>query len=113
MQPCRQQCMPGVPRAHDCAGGSRPASPAPTWRACVPPARCAPATRSVSAPPRLTTADDLFSFVARLRFVMEDPTQLLSGSVASYVLGQLALGKAPADVAVPGLTGVTCPPSAS
>jgi uncharacterized protein DUF5624 len=72
-----------------------------------------PATRSVSAPPRLTTAADLFSFVARLRFVMEDPTQLLSGSVASYVLGQLALGKAPADVAVPGLTGVTYPPSAS
>lgn len=33
---------------------------------------------------------------------MEDPTQLLSGSVASYVLGQLALGKKPADVAVPG-----------
>lgn len=61
-----------------------------------------PTTRSVSAPPRLTTADDLFSFVARLRFVMEDPTQLLSGSVASYVLGQLALGKQPADVAIPG-----------
>jgi hypothetical protein len=74
-----------------------------------------PATRSVSVPPRLTTADDLFSFVARLRFVMEDPTQLLSGSVASYVLGQLALGKQPADVAIPGLTGVAYPraPSSS
>lgn len=79
------------------------------------PADCAstvvtPATRTVSAPPRLTTAEDLFSFVARLRFVMEDPTQLLSGCVASYVLGQLALGIAPAEVAVPGLTGVSYPP---
>jgi hypothetical protein len=70
-----------------------------------------PATRSVSAPPRLTTAEDIFSFVARLRFVMEDPTQLLSGSVASYVLGQLALGKQPVDVAIPGLTGVAYPPA--
>lgn len=42
---------------------------------------------------------------------MEDPTQLLSGSVASYVLGQLALGKKPADVAVPRLTGVAYPPA--
>ena len=70
-----------------------------------------PATRSISAPPRLTTAEDIFSFVARLRFVMEDPTQLLSGSVASYVLGELALGKTPADVAVPGLTGAAYPPA--
>lgn len=62
-------------------------------------------------PPRVTSADDLWSLVARLRFVMTDPTQLLSGSVASYVLGQLALGRKPADVAVPGLTGVIYPPA--
>ncbi|HEX2687450.1 MAG TPA: hypothetical protein VHN14_12575 [Kofleriaceae bacterium] len=61
--------------------------------------------------PRLTTAEDSFSFVARLRFVMEDPTQLLSGSVASYVLDQLALGKKPVDVAIPGLSGVAYPPA--
>jgi hypothetical protein len=38
-------------------------------------------------------------------------SQLLSGSGASYVLGQLALGKKPADVAIPGLTGVAYPPA--
>ncbi|MEJ8854429.1 DUF5624 domain-containing protein [Variovorax robiniae] len=71
-----------------------------------------PATRTVSAPPRVASAGDLWSFVARLRFVMEDPTQLLSSVVASYVIGQLAGGTKPEDVPIPGLTGVTYPPRA-
>ena len=41
-------------------------------------------TQTISYPPRTTSAKDLYSFVARLRFSMEDLTQLLSASVASY-----------------------------
>ena len=62
-----------------------------------------PATSIVHVPPRAATAEDLFAFVARLRFMMEDITQLLSGSVASYVLDQLKSGKAPEEVPIPGL----------
>ncbi|MEJ8846575.1 DUF5624 domain-containing protein [Variovorax rhizosphaerae] len=78
------------------------------------PAECAdcvatPATRTVAVPPRPASAEDLWSFVARLRFVMEDPTQLLSSVVASYVIGQLATGTKPEDVPIPGLAGVSYP----
>jgi hypothetical protein len=62
------------------------------------------ATASVSVPPRAASADDLFAFVARLRFMMEDPTQLLSSTVAVYVLDQLKAGVAPDAIAIPGLS---------
>ena len=61
------------------------------------------ATRTVSVPPRATSVDDLFAFVARLRFMMEDATQLLSSSAATYVLDQLRAGMAPDQVPIPGL----------
>jgi hypothetical protein len=61
------------------------------------------ATRSVSVAPRAASAEDLFAFVARLRFMMEDPTQLLSSTVAVYVLDQLKAGIAPEAIAIPGL----------
>ncbi len=85
----------------------------PDYPSFVPPdcpeSNVTPSTRKISAPPRATSADDLFSFVARLRFVMEDATQLLSTSVSSYILGQLIAGTAPENVPIPGLTGVTYP----
>lgn len=68
-----------------------------------------PLTRAVTAPPRATAPDDLFGFVARLRFMMEDPTRLLSSTVAPYVLGRLACGDRPEDVVIPGFTGVSYP----
>ncbi|HSX59843.1 MAG TPA: DUF5624 domain-containing protein [Tahibacter sp.] len=63
----------------------------------------APATSVVHVPPRAASADDLFAFVARLRFMMEDPTQLLSSTVATYVLDQLRAGRAPEAIDIPGL----------
>jgi len=44
-----------------------------------------PATSIVHVPPRATRAEDLFAFVARLRFMMEDITQLLSGLACSVI----------------------------
>ncbi len=49
----------------------------------------------MSVPPRAASADDLFAFVARLRFMMEDATQLLSSTVAVYVLDQLKAASRP------------------
>lgn len=60
-------------------------------------------TQTVSFPPRAASADELFAFVARLRFMMEDPTQLLSSTVAVYLLDQLKAGVAPEAIAIPGL----------
>ena len=45
--------------------------------------------------------------MARLRRIMEDPTQLLSNCVADYVVAQLrAHGNRPEAVPVPGFTNV-------
>jgi len=47
---------------------------------------------------------------ARLRFVTEDPAQLLSNAVASYIIDQLcADGTQPTDVFIPGFTNVAYP----
>ena len=47
---------------------------------------------------------------ARLRFVMEDPAQLLSNAVASYIIDHLcANGNQPTDVFNPGFTNVAYP----
>jgi len=71
--------------------------------AVCPQSDVSPGMATVHVPPRATTAKDLFAFVARLRFMMEDPTQLLSSTVASYVLEQLAAGTPPGEVPIPGL----------
>lgn len=71
-----------------------------------------PLTRTVHEPPRITSPDDLFSLVARLRFMMEDPTRLLSGSVAPYLIDQLARGKSLGEIPIPGFTGVSYPAAA-
>jgi Domain of unknown function (DUF5624)/EPTP domain len=80
----------------------------------VPPAAervtIGPGTASVSAKPALKGPDDWFGLVTRLRVVMEDPTQLLSGAVTDYASAELvAHGNDPSAVIVPGLDGEPYP----
>jgi hypothetical protein len=63
-----------------------------------------PGATSVGAKPAVQGPDDWFAFVTRLRVVMEDPTQLLSGAVTDYASAELvAHGNDPSAVIVPGL----------
>ena len=69
-----------------------------------------PGTVSVSAKPALKGPDDWFALVTRLRVVMEDPTQLLSGAVTDYASSELvAHANDPSAVTVPGLDGEPYP----
>ncbi|GAB3155222.1 hypothetical protein GCM10027258_59920 [Amycolatopsis stemonae] len=64
----------------------------------------------ISEMPVIHGPDDWPALVARLRMVLEDPRQLLSGCVTDYAVSQLvAAGNDPAKVVVPGLDGVTYP----
>ncbi|MDB5856790.1 MAG: hypothetical protein JWQ76_479 [Ramlibacter sp.] len=63
-----------------------------------------PATEAVGEMPEITGADDWRALNTRLRVVLEDPRQLLSGCVTDYAVAQLvAHGNDPARVTVPGL----------
>src|SRR6202453_3299851 len=69
-----------------------------------------PTTRSLHAMPRLRSPDDRMTAVTRLRLVMEDPTQLLSNSVAHFVIDQLCEhGNRPHLVVIPGFSNVSYP----
>jgi len=69
-----------------------------------------PGTVSVSGKPALKGPDDWFALVTRLRVVMEDPAQLLSGAVTDYASAELvAHGNDPSAVTVPGLDGEPYP----
>jgi hypothetical protein len=69
-----------------------------------------PGTASVHAKPALKGPDDWFALVTRLRVVMEDPTQLLSGAVTDYASAELvAHANDPSAVTVPGLDGEPYP----
>jgi Domain of unknown function (DUF5624) len=69
-----------------------------------------PATKSLHAMPRLRSPDDRFTAITRLRFVMEDPTQLLSNSVAHFVIDQLCEhNNQPGLVVIPGFSKVAYP----
>jgi hypothetical protein len=69
-----------------------------------------PKTKTLRAMPRLRSPDDRLTAITRLRFVMEDPTQLLSNSVAHFVTDQLAEhGNRPEAVVIPGFSNVTYP----
>jgi Domain of unknown function (DUF5624) len=73
-----------------------------------------PGVTSVQAKPAVTGPDDWLALVTRLRVVMEDPRQLLSGAVTDYASSELVRhDNDPAAVTVPGLDGepypsVTC-----
>ena len=69
-----------------------------------------PGTASVHAKPAVKGPDDWLALVTRLRVVMEDPTQLLSGAVTDYASSELvAHGNDPSAVTVPGLDGEPYP----
>ena len=74
------------------------------------PATIGPGTASVTAKPALKGPGDWFALVTRLRVVMEDPAQLLSGAVTDYASSELvAHGNDPSAVTVPGLDGEPYP----
>jgi hypothetical protein len=69
-----------------------------------------PGTTSVGGKPVVQGPDDWLALVTRLRVVMEDPTQLLSGAVTDYAGAELvAHGNDPSAVIVPGLDGEPYP----
>jgi hypothetical protein len=64
----------------------------------------------ISEMPVIHSPNDFTALVSRMRMVLEDPRQLLSGSVADFVIEQLvANDNDPSKVIVPGLTGVHYP----
>jgi hypothetical protein len=70
----------------------------------------APGTTEVAEMPRIQGPDDWRSLNTRLRVVLEDPRQLLSGCVTDYAIEQLvAHGNDPRRVQVPGLDGTDYP----
>jgi hypothetical protein len=70
-----------------------------------------PTTKLLHAMPRLRYPDDRVTAITRLRFVMEDPTQLLSNSVAHFVIDQLCEhNNQPERVVIPGFSSVSYPP---
>jgi hypothetical protein len=70
-----------------------------------------PETKALKAMPRLRSPNDRETAITRLRFVMEDPTQLLSNSVAHFVIDQLCeCGNEPHRVVIPGFSKVSYPP---
>ncbi|HEX9538263.1 MAG TPA: DUF5624 domain-containing protein [Streptosporangiaceae bacterium] len=65
---------------------------------------------SVHEKPAVNSPDDWFALTTRLRVVMEDPRQLLSGAVTDYASSQLVRGaNDPSAVTVPGLDGEPYP----
>jgi len=71
----------------------------------------APDTQSVGEMPEIAGPEDWRAFNTRLRVVLEDPRQLLSGCVTDYAVDQLqAHGNDPSQVTVPGLDGTAYPP---
>lgn len=71
------------------------------WRFDISPAEAMPPIRGV---------DDREASKARLRRIMEDPTQLLSNCVADYIVDSLhANGNDPRKVEIPGFTNIDYP----
>jgi hypothetical protein len=67
-------------------------------------------TETVDQMPAARSPDDRRAIITRLRFVMEDPGQLISNAAAQYVIDQLcACGNRPAEVIIPGFTNMTYP----
>jgi hypothetical protein len=68
------------------------------------------ATESVDSLPRISNGSDWVAMTTRLRVVLEDPRQLLSGAVTDYAAELLiAAGNDPRAVTVPGLDGEAYP----
>ncbi|MEV6609767.1 hypothetical protein [Kutzneria sp. NPDC051319] len=69
-----------------------------------------PGGADVGEMPVVHSADDMRALVTRLRLVLEDPRQLLSGAVIDLAVDALSnTCWDPTKVVVPGLTGVRYP----
>jgi hypothetical protein len=69
-----------------------------------------PSVTEVSEMPVIHSARDMRAMVTRLRVLLEDPRQLLSGCVTDFAIASLAAtDNDPTRVVVPGLTGVHYP----
>jgi hypothetical protein len=72
-----------------------------------------PGTETISEMPAIAGPDDWFAMTSRLRLVLEDPRQLLSGAITDYAAQELVdHGNDPSKLTVPGLDGEPYPPSA-
>jgi Domain of unknown function (DUF5624) len=104
-----RQLWAGLRATSDLAGGMFEGYP----RFAAPSAErptIGPGTASVHVKPALKGPDDWLALVTRLRVVMEDPTQLLSGAVTDYASSELvAHANDPSAVTVPGLDGEPYP----
>jgi hypothetical protein len=64
----------------------------------------------VSELPLIHSADDTRAMNTRLRVLLEDPRQLLSGCVTDFAVKSLyEVNNDPSKVVVPGLSGITYP----
>ncbi len=60
--------------------------------------------------PAVAGPEDWFAMTSRLRLVLEDPRQLLSGAITDYAAQELVdHGNDPSKVTVPGLDGEPYP----
>ncbi len=109
LEPGYRRLWAGLRATSDLAGGmfaGYPRFAAPSSRQ----AAIGPGTATVSAKPAIKGPGDWLALVTRLRVVMEDPTQLLSGAVTDYASSELvAHGNDPSAVTVPGLDGEPYP----
>jgi hypothetical protein len=63
--------------------------------------------QAIAEMPMIHSATDMTALISRLRIVLEDPRQLLSGAVMDFAVDQLlANDNDPTRLTVPGLTGV-------
>ncbi|MDB6091593.1 MAG: hypothetical protein JWN85_4377 [Gammaproteobacteria bacterium] len=75
--------------------------------AAAVPLYVSPQMSEVDRLPKVRTVEDRFALIARMRFVLEDPLQLASNSVADYVIDQLAEhGNDPSKVFIAGFTDI-------
>jgi hypothetical protein len=69
-----------------------------------------PGVATISRLPAVTSPSDLFAWVSRLRFSLEDSRELLSNCVADAIVDLLhQAGNRPEQVFIPGLTGMPYP----
>jgi hypothetical protein len=104
-----RQLWAGLRATSDLAGGMFEGYPRFAARSTEP-FTIGPGTASVHAKPAMKGPDDWLALVTRLRVVMEDPAQLLSGAVTDYASSELvAHANDPSAVTVPGLDGEPYP----
>ena len=109
LEPGYRRLWAGLRATSDLAGGMFDGYPRFAVPATGQPT-IGPGTTSVGGKPALNGPDDWFALVTRLRVVMEDPAQLLSGAVTDYASAELvAHGNDPSAVTVPGLDGEPYP----